>query len=425
MPLLDRINDGLQTLLGSRGRTDRSIPDTAPDRVPVVGSRSMRRFFGLEPSEMTGARMRKAYRSLVAAFISFRAQEFVPHMNEVSVVREESQGEAEPVDTDHPWVQLLDQPNPSTSTTMLWEVAFQQMDAQGHADFAVQFEQEMGRPVPKALHLLWPAFGRARPIIGELGQTVGWEYRQTSGSTQILPPESIIRLKEPHPFGPHFTAGRIEIGAYEVDTRTAQLIFQRNKARGQGRPNMVLRAENIESLQEAKKTGRDLSRIYNERTDMVPVEIGSWSFEEMDLTPQEMEFLESMGATRDDLMTIFQIPKGMLSSEDSATGRGRSAAEKQWEKHTVKPKIRKTVEQLSHEMRRIFDARDSTLSLRPPEVVSLSPQERVEIDKKRVETGTPINRVLRERGEEEVEGGDEPLVSGSLQSLEAAASGLM
>lgn len=53
--------------------------------------------------------------------------------------------------------------------------------------------------------------------------------------------------------------------------------------------------------------------------------------EKMDLTPAEMEFLEMRRFNVEQLLMIFGIPKGMLSSEDSATGRGRTAAKRQFE----------------------------------------------------------------------------------------------
>jgi len=178
--------------------------------------------------------------------------------------------------------------------------------------------------------------------------------------------------------------------------------------------------EGVESKQKARKIARDMSRMYNERTGLTPVEYGDMEFKDMTLTPSDLDFLESRRFTTDQLLTIFEIPKGMLSSEQSATGEGRDGARAQFDEYTVQPYVNKRAEQLSHELRRVFEAEGSGLFLKAPDVVQMSPEQKLDIDRKRLETGTPPNRVLRERGEDEVEGGDTPMVARGLQSLQKA-----
>lgn len=406
--------------------TRASVPAEPPDSIDIVGPGQVGQYFGLQFGELDSRQVRKAYRSIVAQLISFRARKFAPEMTRAAVVREQAQGETEDVEPDHPWVRLLRTPNPNTPQTLFWKASFKIFDAQGHVDFAVQYDREMGRRVPSALHIIYPEFGSVRPIYNTMGEPVAWEFQRAGGGTDTLPPPSIIRLKEPHPTAPWRTAGKLEAAAYEIDEMHAQNIFGRDKARDKGRPNVVLRDEGdkVETTADAKKLAREFSQMYHQKTGLTPVERGGMKIEPMNLTPQEMEFLESRRLNMDKLLMMFDIPKGMLSSEDSATGRGRSGAKKQWQEDTVQPFIDNRVEEMAHELRRIFEAEESELTLASPDVVTVPPDQRLEMDLKRMQTGTPPNRILRERGEDEVEGGDTPFVSGALQPLQNASASL-
>jgi HK97 family phage portal protein len=398
-----------------------AAPTQPEETVPIVGPGQLSRYRGLRFDDMNAQQLRTAYKSIAAALIDYRAQAFAPHLADLAVMRRESQQEAEEVEPDHPWVELLRKPSPHTPATIFFEVCSKIVDGQGHVDLMVQYRSEAGRDVPDALRVIYPEYADVDPVYDEMGDVRAWEIQRRGGGNEMLHPKSVIRLKRPHPSAAWRTAGKLEAAAYEVDELQAQNVYGRDTARNQGKPNVVLNAgEGVESKQKARKIAKDMSRMYNERTGLTPVEYGDMEFKDMTLTPSDLDFLESRRFTTDQLLTIFEIPKGMLSAEQSATGQGRDGARAQFDEYTVQPYVNKRAEQLSHELRRVFDAEGSGLFLEPPDVVQMSPKQKLEIDRKRLETGTPANRVLRERGEEEVEGGDTPLVARGLQSLQKA-----
>jgi HK97 family phage portal protein len=401
-----------------------SLSKKSPTSIDIVGPGQAHRLFGHRIEEMSSGQMRRAYRSIVATLIDFRARKFAPQMHDMKVVRKVEQNEMEDVEPDHPWVGLLGSPSPLIPATLFYQVCFKLIDSQGHVDLVPIYEEQMGRLVPQSLRILYPEWGYVLPSYDQKGEVESWHYYRKGGGRETLPPRSIIRIKEPHPTAPFRTAGKLEAAAYEIDEHAANNVFSRDKARGKGRPQVILRDESIESASEARKLAREFSQQYHQRTDRIPVERGGMEIEQVDVTPAEMEFLESRKFTVDQLMAIFEIPKGMLSSEDSATGKGRAGAKRQFEEDTVQPKIRTTTEQLGHNLRRIFDAGGSNLALKAPDVVTMPPDKRLGMHLKRIKTGTPPNRILRERGEEEVDGGDTPMIDGALQSLQAATSGL-
>jgi len=398
--------------------------EPTPGNLSLVGPGQAERLFGLRLEEMSAGQVRRAYRSIVATLIDFRAQKFASQMHDVTVVRQQEQGETEQVETGHPWVELLQSPSPQMPATLFYQTCFKLIDSQGHVDIAPMYSEQMGRNVPEALRIIFPEFGTVVPSYDGSGQVDAWEFQRRSGGREVLPPRSIIRIKEPHPTAPWRTAGKLEAAAYEIDEMSAYNIFARDKARSKGQPEIVLEDDSSESPQKIKRLGQAFSEMWDVNTEIVPVAGGGLSVEVADVTPAEMEFLESRRFNVDQLLMMFEIPKGMLSSEDSATGKGRSEAKKQFQEDTVQPKVDTTTEQFAHNLRRIFDAEDSDLDLESPDVVTVPPGEKLEIDLQRIKTGTPPNRILRERGEEEVDGGDTPMIDGALQSLQAATSGL-
>src|SRR5690606_28462880 len=105
---------------------------------------------------------------------------------------------------------------------------------------------------------------------------------------------------------------------------------------------------------------------------------------------------------------------------DAAYATGQEGAQTGFAVNPVQPNVIEIAAQVHVEYERIFRAARGALRLEVPNVIPINRKEQMEVDEIRIRTGTPINRILAERGEEDVEGGDVPMVSGMLQPLVAS-----
>jgi|APHM01.1.fsa_nt_gi hypothetical protein len=164
------------------------VPAQPEENVPIVGPGQLSRYRGLRFEEMNARQLRTAYKSIAAALIDYRAQAFAPHLADMTVMRRQSQQEAEQVEPDHPWVELLRKPSPHTPATIFFEVCSKIVDGQGHVDLMVQYRSEAGRDVPDALRIVYPEYADVDPIYDEMGDVRAWSFRgMVAGTRSCIP----------------------------------------------------------------------------------------------------------------------------------------------------------------------------------------------------------------------------------------------
>lgn len=374
--------------------------------------------------QLSTHQMHRAYRSTVFFLANYRARNFSRHMLELAVERRAAQGEFEAVEEEHPWVQLLRRPNDYMPALEVWQWMYLNRDLTYGAHFVVEHERQGGVGLPTALHPVFDSYGRITPVLDGRGGITGWLFHRNDGREIPLRAEQVIRVAHESPFERGRACTLIEAAAYEIDEQLAASIYARDSATGQGRPEVLLEADEMIGAAE----GNRISRVFAERyragskSAGVPWTAGGLKAKEFQLTQKDMQFLEQRGFNKNQLYEIFEVQQSLFSDEAYATG--RNAAFRHFAQNTVEPNLEIVVSQIEHAFERTFRADPAALRIAAPDPVPVDRKLQAFIDDTRLKNGTLTpNEVRRRDGEEEVEGGDEALVPATLTPLSAIGAG--
>lgn len=401
---------------------------------PVVVARHHRRqgIFGLlDEDELTPRQLRAAYRSLSAMLVNYRAKFFAPLMHG-SVVERRLGGEQdlwEEVEPEHPWVRLLVRPAGTGRTrrermkvrqaAISWhKFLFMGLDALGHADFLVGHGRPLagGPRMPTRLLPLYAEEGRLEPHYDSEGAVEAWQLQYTDGRAKTLPPEDALRIQYEHPTARYRTAGLFERAAYEIDQMIAGNVFARDRMEERGLPEVMLEAKEEMNPGKLQALSNDFAQSYRAGAGRgVPVSHGGLAIKPLSLSQSEMQFQEQRAFVVDLMFMLYEVHKGLFA--ETATEANAKVARISFFENTAQPAVDEAAAKIAHEFERLFEAEPGVLRITPPSAVPVDEQLREEINQLRLARGVPPNRIMQEMGEDPVEGGDEPLVQGTLVPL--------
>jgi HK97 family phage portal protein len=357
----------------------------------------------------------RAYRSTVFFLANYRARNFARHLTELAVERRTGPGEFEPVEEGHPWLQLLRRPNDYMPPLEVWQWALLNRDLWYGAHFAVEHGP---RGVPVALHPIFPSYGSVTMQIDGRGALRGWRFDRADGQQVSLAPEDVIRVAHESPFERGRATTLIEAAAYEIDQHLAQSIYARDAAEDQGMPEVILEAEEQVDPADGNRISRLFAQKYRSGNRRgVPWTSGGLEAKQFQLSQRDQQFFEMTQMTKSQLYEIFEVQESLFSDQAYATG--MDGAFRAFALNTVQPNVEIVVSQLEHGFERIFEADPAALRIAVPDTVPTDRKLQAELDDIRIKNGTrTINEARRRDGNEEVDGGDEPLVGATVQALD-------
>jgi len=303
------------------------------------------------------------------------------------------------IDENNEWLDLLNQPNNFFSGSEFWELYQRYKDITGSA--FIWKEPGIGG-VPRALHLLRPDLVEVQ-IKG--GAIVGYKFHKPNGGFDIYKPEEIIYSFYPDPLNQLKGESLMKAGARIIDTGVQIDEYQNSILKNGGKIEGVFKvkseritAEQLDDIKtqyqekygQARKSGQPLFLA------------GDMDYENMGLTPTELNYLETKKMTLNDIVIMTGVPKSILGSVDDVKYSNSEYSEMTFMKHTIKPLVANLSSLLNHSL---LPEGNGELDFVDP-----VPENKEEI-RKDVETGNTVNALTvnekREKlGFEPVAGGD-------------------
>jgi len=312
---------------------------------------------------------------------------------------------------------LLKNPNDFLSGDDFWNLVQLYFDLYGVYFIWKEPKGEIfnNNQLPEKLHLLNPInidfdFNKEGELIGFKDRAKGEYYN----------PEEIIWEHRPEPQDYKKPRSILNEGAKDVLRTEIELReYQKKLARSDGRINGVfsfdtefgLSNKQIADLKEQWK--KKISEARGSENGRMPHFMGGKAdYIEMSRSPRELEYNESKRAVLEEVSTITEVPKTLLSSFDEIKFSNAEQARKTFLEETIKPIVRRRVLALQKYL--------------APEGVELRAEELTEEDfdkkMKRIETANKVaaltlNELREELGMEEIEGGDDIYAPLSLAPL--------
>ena len=304
----------------------------------------------------------------------------------------------------HPAIDLMDRPNQFQDHEEFFKITAINLNLCGDAFW---FKARNDRGEVAELWNLRPDFVE---IIKDPELFIkAYKFNKTDGTSEIIMPEDIVHFRIPTPLDDYYGTSPIKSANIRIDTESYASQYQRDFFLNNARPDGIIKANVGASLTEEQKS--EIREEFERRhkgvgkNSKLAVLEGDIAYQQVSISQREMDFIESMKFTRDDILVAFHMPKILVSITDdvnrstSETGMNIFLAE------TVDPQNKSMWRKINESL--ISDDFEDTLFFEPEQQA----KEDREAKRADYESGLKngyltINEVRAEENLEPVEGGD-------------------
>lgn len=256
---------------------------------------------------------------------------------------------------------------------------------------------------------------------------VGYEFNRQDGRT-IFEPEDIIHDAYPSPLDEFGGISALSAGQSRVDTEEYASNYQRYFFQNNARPDFILQTEGkvTGDQKEEIRESWDKRHKGSKKAGKGAILEGGLKYQQVSISQREMDYIESMRFTRDDILVAFQVPKPIVAITDDVNLANAKTAMEIFLKETIEPEISRLVEKFNEHL--VYPEFGDNFFMHYDEAfIPSDEKQEAEINKIHLESGTKlINEVREEMGAEEIEGGWDlykPLNMVSVGTLKPATAG--
>lgn len=259
-----------------------------------------------------------------------------------------SKGDTKEIVT-HPALDLLYKINPFQTKTEFLEITMINLKTTGDA-FWFKVRNNQGRVIE-----LW----NLRPDFMEIVKDPinfirEYKFTRDDGSTDIFAPEDIIHLRYPDPMSIFLGLSPIKPATTRIQTEGFASAYQRDFFLNSSRPDALFINKGESTLRKEVKDNirRDWSLRHQGPGNSSKIAIldANMEYQQVSLTQKEMDYIESMKFTRDDILVAFKVPKPIVAIVDDVNRANSETAMYIFLAETIAPEIRRLVEKINEEL---------------------------------------------------------------------------
>lgn len=261
------------------------------------------------PPDMKTSQYLDAYKGWVFACVNVIASE----VSEIKLIlkRRVNQSEFEAVDS-HPVLDLLYKVNPIYTSNLLWESTSAFIELTGEVFWLL-----VG-PVknPREIWTLRPDW--VQIVDSKENLVAGYKYGPPGQKKILIPFESVVHFKDFHPKNPFRGHGVVKASAKAIDTDEFSAEWQRIFFFNSALPGGVLSTENKLTDEQRDRLREDWRKVHQgvDRAWKVAVLESGLSWQDIGSKQKDMDFIEGRRATRDEIISMFRVPKPLLTFDD-------------------------------------------------------------------------------------------------------------
>lgn len=303
---------------------------------------------------------------------------------------------------DHLAIKLLYKPNPLQSSHDFFYLISSHIDAFGSSYI---YPVKNGKGEPLELWLLDPS--RIKLVPGE-NLISGYIYYNPKGEKIPFDLNELIEIKRPNPFNQIEGVSTIEMAQHSIEGDINAVEWNKNFFENGAMPSGVLTTgENLteEAFNRLKRQWEERYQGKINAHKPLILEAGlTWN--SLTMKQKDMDFIEQRRFSRDEILSIFKVPKTILAITDDVNRANAETSEYVFAKRVIEPRLRLIFDKLNQFYLPLFPNSES-LALRFEDPTP----ENVEMKLKKWETGLragflTINEVRKEDKREPIEGGD-------------------
>ena len=305
----------------------------------------------------------------------------------------------------HPFINLLNYPNPNLSKMQLFAGTQAYLELTGNAFWILTLGEQTGKP--KSIKLIRPDVVTI-VIDEENGQVKGYKIRTKSGTDIPFNTNEIIHYKTFNPLDDYYGLGTLQAGLLYVETEKYTSKFQRNFLYNQATPSGVLTINgkiSTENFQILKRKWQESHAGVDNAGKTLFIRQAEAKFEKLGLNLADLNMEALKKLSKEDVLELFRVPEALLGKSDQS-GLGRAniqTIEYIFAKRTIEPKLIAFDDTLRMKIKEIY--KEDYIVMHESQVESDKDFELNE-DNLAVDRWLTRNEIRIKRGYDPIEGGD-------------------
>lgn len=179
----------------------------------------------------------------------------------------------------------------------------------------------------------------------------GYEFNTSEGTT-VFAPEDIIYDSQPNPLDDFSGMSALFAANTRVETELNAVTYQRNFFKNSARPDFILKTTNRVTNQQKEDIRdswekRHKGALASGRGAFLE---GGLEYQQISISQREMDYIESLKMTRDDILTAFGVPKPIVAITDDVNLANAQTAMQIFISETIVPEIKRLTEKLNEDL---------------------------------------------------------------------------
>ena len=238
----------------------------------------------------------------------------------------------------HPAIQIIYKPNPFQTKAEFFKITMTNKKLTGEA-YWFKVRNQSGKVIE-----LW----NLRPDYIEIVKDPelfikAYIFHKPDGHNETLDPNDVIYFKYPSPIDQWKGTSPVPAAQVRIDTEKYASNYQRDFFLNNARPDAIIKANaGMELTADQKK---DIKREFEGRyrgpgrNSKLAVLEGDIEYQQISVNQREMDFIESMKFTRDDILVAFSVPKAIISITDDVNRANAETSMYIFLSETIKPEL--------------------------------------------------------------------------------------
>ena len=322
---------------------------------------------------------------------------------------------------EHPFLDLLQNVNDNENSYEMKELTSVMLDLTGDAYWNVERDK---MAVPSKLFVLRSQWVRIVPDAQKFVSEYIYGINQFGQEAVHIAPENIIHFKYPNPLDPWYGMGPVQAAAYAIESSELREKFVMATMGNMARPDLIVKyLEGELDTKERQLVEREWNSMFRGAKNAGKVKVTDYRYEidKVGWTPSELDFNKGEDWIMKKICGAFPVPIGLVDTTQisRAPRAGMEGADLFMAQFNTLPRCTRIEEKLNEQLCPMYDGERLFVAFDNP-VPKDKADQRAEDQMRLTACLTTVNEIRQRDGEEEVDWGDLPLVSGGIAPLGSA-----
>jgi HK97 family phage portal protein len=181
----------------------------------------------------------------------------------------------------------------------------------------------------------------------------GYSITKFDGTEEKFAPDDIVHIKYPNPLNAYLGLSPLQAAQKRIQTEEFATTWQRDFFLNSARPDALIKNPMTTLTPDQKE---DIREGWNKKhrgpgnSSKVAILEGGLDYQLISISQKEMDYIESLKFTRDDILVAFQVPKPIVAVVDDVNRANSETAMFIFLSETIKPEIARIVENINEQL---------------------------------------------------------------------------